>query len=316
MIRYVKHQNINTEKWDLCIHNSVNSLVYAYSWYLDTLCEKWDALVEDDYQIVFPLPYRIKMGIKYAYQPFFTQQLGIFSQSILSQEKTEEFLRNIPDDYKFAEINLNSLNKLNPKEFSFIPQKNHLLDLIGTYDTIKKGYSKNALRNINKAEKGQLSILRNCKPEEVIRLFRENRGRNIYTLKTNDYKRLNKLIHLFIYKGVADILCAYTERNEICAAAVFLRSNKRSIFFFSGMNNEGRDEKAMFYLIDNYIREQAGKVVTLDFEGSNNENLARFYKSFGAKETYYPLYYLNRINPLLYVGIRAIKGLRKLIFKN
>ena len=39
----------------------------------------WDALVEDDYVSVMPLPYRKKMGVTYIFPPTMTQQLGVFS---------------------------------------------------------------------------------------------------------------------------------------------------------------------------------------------------------------------------------------------
>ena len=40
-------------------------------------------------------------------------------------------------------------------------------------------------------------------------------------------------------------------------------------------------------LIDSFIRDQAGKELVLDFEGSDLRNLAFFYSSFGAKEEKY-----------------------------
>jgi hypothetical protein len=61
------------------IARSFNGIVYAYSWYLDIVSPGWDALVKDDYKSVMPLTWRKKYGIKYLYQPFFTQQLGVFS---------------------------------------------------------------------------------------------------------------------------------------------------------------------------------------------------------------------------------------------
>ncbi len=38
----------------------------------------------------------------------------------------------------------------------------------------------------------------------------------------------------------------------------------------------------MFLLIDHFIKENANKHLTLDFDGSNDEALARFYKGFGS----------------------------------
>ncbi len=51
----------------------------------------------------------------------------------------------------------------------------------------------------------------------------------------------------------------------------------------------------MPFLIDSFIRQNAGKNITLDFEGSNDLNLARFYKSFGSKECAYQQVKINRL---------------------
>ena len=43
----------------------------------------------------------------------------------------------------------------------------------------------------------------------------------------------------------------------------------------------------MFYLIDRFIARHAASDTVLDFAGSNDEQLARFYAGFGSeKETY------------------------------
>ena len=37
----------------------------------------------------------------------------------------------------------------------------------------------------------------------------------------------------------------------------------------------------MFFLLDEYIKQHAGEQISLDFNGSMNENVARLYKGFG-----------------------------------
>ena len=79
-IRYLRHEEIDKEKWDRCIDNAPNGLIYAYSYYLDAMSTHWDGIVSGDYQSVFPLTWNKKYGIKYLYQPFLTAQLGIFGE--------------------------------------------------------------------------------------------------------------------------------------------------------------------------------------------------------------------------------------------
>ncbi|MEI7803410.1 MAG: hypothetical protein WCI97_12225, partial [Bacteroidota bacterium] len=89
---YLKHTEIDITKWDHCVKNSFNHLPYCYSWYLDVVSPGWDALISDDYEYIFPLTHRRKARINYLFQPYFTQQLGLFSSKKFSQKILNEFL--------------------------------------------------------------------------------------------------------------------------------------------------------------------------------------------------------------------------------
>ena len=135
-IRYLQNHEIDQDKWDDCIAHSFNGLVYAYSWYLDAICDEWHALVENDYERVFPMVVKRKYGVDLLYQPFFTQQLGVFSRKILNQDVVDEFIGQIPSKFKYIEINLNTLNKVDDEKNQIIQQQNLEFDIIKSYDKI------------------------------------------------------------------------------------------------------------------------------------------------------------------------------------
>jgi hypothetical protein len=70
-IRYLERNEIDINKWDRCISNAPNGLIYARSFYLDSMAENWSALVTGDYLYVMPLTWNKKFGIKYLYQTVF-----------------------------------------------------------------------------------------------------------------------------------------------------------------------------------------------------------------------------------------------------
>ncbi len=310
MIRYLQRNEIDDKSWDSCIQLSFNGSIYGYAWFLDLVAEEWDALVENNYERVFPLVKRTKMKISYIYQPFFTQQLGLFSRNLLSPSVLNEFILAIPKQFKQVEINLNTLNNVDEKLFRYIPQINHELDLIHSYDKISSSYSANLKRNLKKATEAGLTLSRNIKPDTVIDLFRNNKGKSILHLKDFHYNRLKRLIYSAKYKGVADIWGAFDQHNELCAGAFFIQSNHKVIFLFSGLSEEGRKAGAMPFLIDYYIREHANRHLTFDFDGSNDPNLARFYKSFGSKECVYQRLKIDRLPFYLKPGIWLVKRFR------
>lgn len=287
MIRYYSHQEIDFIKWDECIRNSFNGYIYGYSWYLNIVCPNWQALIEDDYKCVMPLTWRRKYGMYYLYQPPFTQQLGVFSVNKFSKEKVDAFLAAIPSKFKLVEINLNKYNSFESETFSAKQFLTHELDLIKPYPQLRNGYSVNTLRNISKAQKKNLSVEYSTDPDQVIRLFRKNRGKSITQLKSREYKMIKTLISTSIQLGIGASWSVKNTKGEICAGAFFVQSNNKVFFLFSATNLWAKKNGAMAFLIDHFIQENAHRNLTFDFEGSNDKNLARFYKSFGSSECIY-----------------------------
>ena len=117
MIKYIKHQDIDKDKWNECVWNSPNGLAYVFTWYLDIVAQEWDALVEDNYISVFPLP--IKKVRNFVYLSTF---LGSTVRFILKNSyytrKSLQFLKHIPSHIRFIDYNLNNLQKL-PENHSF-----------------------------------------------------------------------------------------------------------------------------------------------------------------------------------------------------
>ena len=299
MIRHLKHREIDKKRWDDCIEKSFNGNIYAWSWYHDIVHPQWNALVENDYERVMPLTSNTKFGITYLFQPFFVQQLGVFSQTHLSQENVERFIDSIPDNYKFIEIRLNSFNKVNYELDCFRKHRNIELDLISDYQSIYNSYNKNTKRNLAKAQNSGLILSRDIDAETVIKLFRENRGKNISHWKDKEYQRLLDLIYNAIHKDACFICGAKTNDNQTIAAGVFMYSHDRITFLFSGSDDSHKDKHALTLILDSVIRYFSETQNTFDFEGSDNEGLARYYMGFGARELYYPEIKYNNLNKLL-----------------
>lgn len=312
MIRFVEHGEINADLWDHCIQQSFNGNVSAFSWYLDVVCPEWTALVEGDYQRVMPLPSWKKAGLRYLAQPFFTQQLGVFSIPELYKEKVEEFIAAIPSFFRTIDINLNSFNSvssglLNPKH-----QTNLELDLISSYETLQAAYSSNLRRNLKKELVKQLTLMRNVRPEDVVELFRNNKGKEISLLGEEQYKMLLRLVYQLIHRGVCEVWGAFDGHNQLVAGIIWTFSHQKAILQFSGASEEGRELGAMPFLIDSFIQEYSGQSLTLDFEGSNDPNLARFYGSFGSRKVGYVRIQVNRMSGPAKMMLYLYRQFRKL----
>ena len=286
-IRYLQHDEIDFGKWDRCIANSINGIVYANSWYLDRVCDRWDALVYGDYLYVMPLVWRRKFRISYVYQPFFTQQLGVFSAFQVDPEMMSSFLYTIPKNFRLVEMNLNSGNF--PVTGNGWIKENttyHLL-LDHPVETLREQYSENTLRNLKKAGQQKLFAAPVHNVDEFIAFTKNNLQEKSLYIKPFHYQNLKRLISHALYHHQGELAGVFNSENQLVAAVFFVWSNRKVIYLAASSSGEGYDKKAMFLLIDHFIERHAGNELILDFEGSNIPGVARFYEGFGAHPVSY-----------------------------
>ncbi len=308
MIRYLQHDEIDLEKWDNCIRRAFNGNIYALSWYLDVVHRGWEALVEDDYIRVMPLTGNKKYGIYYLFQPFFAQQLGIFSIEILNSSILNRFIAAIPSRFRFAQVNLNVHNHPHPEDYQLVTNRNFLLDLISGYPKLSAHYTTNTRRNLKKARTSGLMLVKGMAPDLLTDMFRQNKGKQVKHWHDIHYQRLHQLMYKAMFKNMGMMVGVYTGHNELCAGAFFLKDQRHLTFLFSATTPEARKNGAMTFLLDTVIKEFSETALVLDFEGSNDENLARFYRGFGAQEV---SYYRLEINRFPFPVNRLVKAVTK-----
>ena len=91
-IRFIEGKDIDKVKWNSCIHYATNGNIFAYKWFLDYVAKDWHALVEGDYESVFPLVWKKGLlGKDELYQPSLMRELGIYSINVLSRARVQRF---------------------------------------------------------------------------------------------------------------------------------------------------------------------------------------------------------------------------------
>jgi len=292
-IKYLQYKEIDKAKWDACITNAPNGLIYGYSFYLDFMARHWDALVFGDYEAVMPLTWNRKYGFYYLYQPAFTASLGVFGKN-LTKEIIDDFVSMLPSKFKLVEISLNSGNIVGDlKSFSLL-RINYILHLNRSYEEISKIYRDNHNRNIKKAFQLGCSVSKEVSVDEIIQLNKEQL-QHIDGTKPEDYPNFKKLYELLKNKGQAKTYGILDKQNKILASAVFFFSHNRAYYIMVGNHPDGKTIGASHALIDAFIKDHAGKNLILDFEGSDIRNLAFFYSGFGATEEIYPALKINKL---------------------
>lgn len=301
-MKYLPNHLINKDEWDYCIQSSSNRRIYAMSFFLDIFSPRWQAMILDDGNAVMPVTWSRKFGVSYVFQPIFVQQLGFFILNESYSGALPLFIDKLSLSFRFIDISLNEMNDINHENYQAVKMNNYLLRLNKSYDSLRQDYNKNTRRNIIKAERLGVVLLPHYTPAEIVKLFILNNGRGYRNIRKENYRRLVCLIERGLSEGFVQVKAARARNGDIIAAACFLEDFDRYIFYFSANTEEGRRQGAMFLLIDSFIKQYSGAGKLVDFNGSMNPNMARFYKGFGAEASFYQRLKINRLGfPLNYL---------------
>lgn len=289
-LQFVKHKDINFKKWDQVILSSALPLVFAQSFYLNATCPDWGALVVGDYESVFPITAKKKLGYEYFPQPPFTSQLGVFGK--VNPEVEKIFLEYILQNYSLIEIELNATNKI---QSEFITPKNTFLY---AYSNGANKQNQNTKRNIARAKEAELKVVQVHKNE-------------IFSLSSScldpflsDTLHLSKIeVQIFndLIKSADKQNYLYTfkvtnQENAIKALGHFICNGKHALFL-KGTNFDRSDNSGSMHLLMQYAIEFfSDKASFFDFGGgSNSKGLADFYKGFGGEIMEYSFLRVNKL---------------------
>lgn len=286
--RLLDRTDLIVKDWNDSILSANNGRVNALSWYLDIVCDQnWKALIFGDYEYVIALPINNRIPfVPRISIPYYSQQLGIIGKTPADDALVSAALDKIPA-YRQVIMQWNEFNLI-PENvvFKTTMRPNYVLDLHNTLESIRAGYSKTLKRHLKKAPDNGL-VYKEVSIETFESFFLKNTDKQ--TKVTEKYKNmLSKLIRALDKNGCAMIRGIYVE-DRLIATCLFTDFNKRLCSLMIRSNNEGKNLNAMHYLIDQTIDQYAGTKYLLDFEGSSIENIARFFKSFGAASKPYPL---------------------------
>ena len=293
-ITYLKRAEINILKWERCVNADLaRAVVFAQHWFLDKCCKQWHAIIVDDYRAVLPLPIRRKFGVNYVYPPFFAARLGFFGER-LTQTEINEVLNLVAKKFKWADLVFNS--GISYKKEAVVSHKTYILDLNADYNAIQKKYHESHKRNCKKGQAENLKLVFDADPKAIIDLFKNNRGKESYVgYKEQDYNDLLNIIVLLQERRAVEVAGICNAEGVLCAGAFFTFWGEKYQFLFSGRDSRTQS-RSLYFLIDNFILRHAGENRQLDFNGSNNPDIARFYAGFGAKETIFNQLIINRLN--------------------
>ncbi len=297
-LKYLPYKEIDKSKWDECIKKSSNGLIYAESVYLDHMASNWDGIVMNNYEAVMPLAWRKKWGISYLYQPAFIQQGGIFSTGQINENIIKDFIELAASRFRFAEFTLNYQN-ISPIQPQFL-RNNFVLQLENSYEKNYNNYNQYIRQRLKRAEKFDLKYIPSSDINEVIDLYHQLYAKKLKNLSKTDILNIKKLCeHLKKTNRAIVRKVVKRDTNELLAAVLMLRDDKRLYNIASCIVPAGKKQLANYYLYNNIINEFSGEKIILDFEGSDIPGIAYFYEKFTNENQQYPFIKWNRLSKLI-----------------
>lgn len=291
-IQILPSAEIDKDRWDGCVSDAENGLLYSRSAYLDGICAGWYGLVVDAYTSVMAIPVKKKYGICYAYIPPFVQQLGL--TGITNTPLLTQVIKEMAQLISYGDLHLNFSNHPGDADTRFTTRTNLVLALSGSIDTIRTAYRQDVKENIRKAQSRQL-VFGHATTNDAIRCFQQEYGSRIANTGEKDYRQFGELAKKLQAEGKCFVRAVTDASEQLLAIGLFLSDHKRIYHIMNTTLPEGRTLFANHYLLDKVLEEFAGSGRVFDMEGSDLPGVKQFYKGFGAVNQPYYHYHFNHL---------------------
>lgn len=267
----IPSDQIDRKQWDHCVLSDRRAKCYNLSVFLDQLSDHWMGIVIRNYEAVVPLPYKY-LGIKLLYTPPFIQHLDI--AGVYSVVDVSNVWQTIYAYFKIGQYKC-SQNLISDTESN--PKLNLILDLSKEYDVIKQQYTKACKRNLAKSAIN-FTVQESTDVMLLLTYYQQAYG-HLAAYKPKHYQRLERLLKALQQRGQL-LLYTITIAHEIVFVGALVDDGKRLYYLMGAPNEAGRKARITYVFIDYILRKFAQTNYIFDFEGSEIENVATFYRSF------------------------------------
>lgn len=285
-IEIIPSFDIDENKWNQCIDQSDSPLLYANTLYLNHCCDNWSGIVVNDYEAVMPVPWRKKFGIRYCYTVPFIQQLGFFAHQ---KQLSAAALTTLKNFCRYGDYAFNYSNHVRGKTNS-----NYILDLSVGHNNLTTGYKSDAKRSIRMAAPHSLLYISGS-VDEAILFYKELYSDRMPHVRDTNYRQFATLCIELEKHGSVIVRKTAKENGEVLSISLILSDGKRLYNIMNSTTETGRKMFANYVLYDHIFREFAGKELLFDFEGSDLEGVALFYRKFGAIRQPYTSIHINEL---------------------
>jgi hypothetical protein len=296
VLHLLRFADLDPARWDACVAASPGALPYVQAWWLAATARRWDAVVElgpaGEYRSLLPLPTKWRPWGRVAYQPLFTQQLGLVLTAESRQRDLAAYLavaaRHCARFYQ--QLPPAMLPLALPPGCQATERLTYHLDLGPSAETLRQGYASDYRRRLRRhAGLAQpLAVTPATDLNELIALFLTYRPAGRTGLRPRHYAPLRCLLAAAGEQAELQQV-RHPTTGALLAGALFIRHAGGVIYLFAAASAAGRVAGAPLLLLDDAIARHASQPgQVFDFEGGSQPAIGRFFANFGARPVRYP----------------------------
>lgn len=296
---------LDKDKYKYFAEKNEDIPIFSRPWWLDAVCDEghWDVILYEKNNSIrssFPFFIKKKNILKLSLLPRLTQKLGPYfveNEYLNDQKIYSYFSQELPYTNYFDQNCHHIINNPNlfiSEGFLVNNMRTCIIENIKDTTKIKKNFSKNRKYDLNKAEENKLKIDYEVSPN----LFYEEHTNNLRKrgLKINYSKKfINKLYEASSQNKSGKILGVYDNLKKYHALCFVVWDRNYAYLIGLTTNSDSLKLGASTYLIYKAIYAMIDKTKNFDFEGSMDENIYKFYSSFGTKTKNY--FKIKKFNP-------------------
>jgi hypothetical protein len=299
VLRLLRFADLDLARWAACVAARPGALPYVEAWWLAATAGRWAAVVElgpaGEYRSLLPLPTKWRPWGRVAYQPLFTQQLGLVLTPASEYRQLVDYLlvakKYVSRLYQQLPMGALPLPAM-PPEFKTGQRLTYHLDLAPVAATLRQYYAADYRRRLRKNEAAPqpLRVSEGADVDELIQLFLTYKGAAHTGLRPGQYAPLRRLAAAAQARAAAELRqVRHPATGELLAGALFIRHAGGLIYLFAAASAAGRASGAPLLLLDDAVGRHAGQPgQILDFEGGGLPAIGRFFANFGARPVAYP----------------------------
>ena len=293
----IPNSALDKQRWDnRVLREKPAGFFFLLSWYLDVIDPNWEGYVIGEYEAIFPIVTKQKMGVNYTVMPFLTRTFNPIGFNSEQEKELSSYLAA-----RFSYIQLAGPSLTEPFE-----QHNRKYQTLDLTKFELGNCSENHRRQYKKAKQQGFELNPEVNPERLIKIFREVKGSEFTHLNETAYRVMDRLMEEANKQGC---LKQYSliSNGSVIGVAAYLVVADQALYLKGAIKPEAMKIGGMVYLHVEAMMSLKTECKQLDFGGSNAKGLGDFNRKFGARDQEYLLLIKNSLpKPLAWIAKRKL----------